>query len=57
MPFTESDREALRAMREELEEQSREEARQKSNLKGKQIDQIELCYKQYVPPQIEVTNV
>jgi hypothetical protein len=43
----------LKEMRIELEEKSREEAREAGllNSKGKKIDQIELCYKQHTPAQ------
>jgi len=44
-------REALKAMRIDLEEASREEARQLGKAYGKKLDQIELSYKQYTPPQ------
>lgn len=42
-------------MREEMEENLRAEAREAGNInhKGKVIDQTELCYKQYSPPQVQ----
>ena len=46
---------ALNEMRKELEEIERQKAREFGKAKGRMIDQTELCYKQYSPPQ--VTNV
>ena len=49
-------REALKAMRIELEEVSKEEARRKGKEYGRKLDQIEISYKQYCPPQL-IDNV
>lgn len=47
---------ALSKLMKDLEKESREEARQeairKGREKGKVIDQTELCYRQYSPPQV-----
>jgi|KBSSwiStaDraftv2_1062776.scaffolds.fasta_scaffold2413176_2 hypothetical protein len=44
---------ALNAMRLELEEIERQKARERGKAIGRKIDQTELCYKQYSPPQIQ----
>lgn len=44
---------ALNEMRKELEEVERQKARERGKAIGRKIDQTELCYKQYSPPQIQ----
>ena len=50
--ISEDTKNALKEMRENLEEEARQEAREKGKAYGRFLDQTEICYKQYVPPQI-----